>query len=93
MKRSKKMALFDRAEEIYDSLPKEYADVILNSIIAKSLSNGSFTKEASSFLRTEDLDNILKDLKAPYIRTKVGSSKKPMFKKEKKISELFQGFN
>jgi len=35
----KRIKLFDRSEEIYNQLPKEYADIILNSIIAKSLQN------------------------------------------------------
>ena len=36
-----KIDLFDKSEEIYNSLPKRYADIILNSIIAQSLSKVS----------------------------------------------------
>ena len=35
-----KFELFDRAEEIFEKLPKDYANIILNSVIAQSVSNG-----------------------------------------------------
>ena len=57
-----KLNLFGKSEEIYNALPKKYAEMILNSIIAQSLSNGSLIKEASIFLSSEDLKKISEKL-------------------------------
>ena len=57
-----KLNLYDKSEEIYNSLPKKYAEIILNSIIAQSLNNGNLIKEASIFLSSEDLEKISEKL-------------------------------
>lgn len=51
------LILFDKSLEIYKSIP-QYADIIINSIIAKSLNDGTLIKEASNFLSTEDLKKL-----------------------------------
>lgn len=56
----KKIKLFDRSEEIFNALPKEYSEIILNSIIAKSIQNGSLFSEVELFLNSEDFISFKK---------------------------------
>lgn len=94
MRRKKKMILLDRAEEIYDALPKEFAHIIINSVIAKSLDTGLLLKEASPFMQKEKIDELINEL---HINIKTQAPRKataPIFKeKEKKVSPLFEGFS
>ena len=57
-----KFELFDRAEEIFEKLPKDYANIILNSVIAQSVSNGILLKEASYFMKSKDLEDLQEQL-------------------------------
>lgn len=77
-----KIDLFDKSEEIYNSLPKRYADIILNSIIAQSLSNGNLIKEASIFLSSEDLEKLAEKLNFK-IEMKKNSLEKKKYKSTK----------
>jgi len=91
---TKKMKLYDRASEIYDKLPKEFATPILNSIIARSLTNGTFVQEASMYFSSDDLEKLMKDLHVPIqkmTRRRISSEKTPKERKEK-VSALFEGF-
>ena len=56
----KRIKLFDRSEEIFNALPKEYSEIILNSIIAKSAQNGTLLSEVELFLNSEDFNNFKK---------------------------------
>jgi len=88
---SKKMKLYDRASEIYDKLPKDFATPILNSIIARSLTNGAFVQEASMYFSSEDLEKLMKELHVPIqkmTRKRTSIIKAP----KEKVSTLFEGF-
>jgi hypothetical protein len=57
-----KITLSDRTEEIYNSLPKKYAEIILNSILARSIENGLLIEEASIFLNNQSLSEVVESL-------------------------------
>jgi len=54
----KRIKLFDRSEEIFDKLPKQYAEIILNNIIAKSVSNGQLFEEVQLYLTSEQFNEL-----------------------------------
>jgi len=56
-----KIKLFNRTEEIFTLLPKQYAEIILNAIIAKSAKNGELFKEVEMFLTTEEFIEFKKN--------------------------------
>ena len=58
----KKLVLNDRNQEISEKLPSKYVTQILNSVISRSLENGSLVKELSFLLNEEDLNTLLNDL-------------------------------
>lgn len=78
----KKLALFDKSEEIYNKIPKKYVDIILNSIIAQSVYNGTLIKEASYFLNSEDIKNLSNEL-----NIKIEIKEKPFEKKYRSKKE------
>lgn len=92
------LTLTDRSKELALMIPKRYRFSILNSILAKSIDNGSFIKELSLFLNEKELDEIVSKLnirveikkienKKPY-KPKVSSNKNKLSESEK----LFIGF-
>lgn len=84
----KKLVLFDKSEEIFDKLPKKYAEIILNSLIAKSLENGSLLQEAKTFMNTEDLEKLFSsfNLKIKTEKIEIKESKNKTEDKLKKIN-------
>ena len=58
----KKLVLNDRNQEISEKLPAKYATQILNSVISRSLENGSLIKELSFLLNERDLELLLNEL-------------------------------
>lgn len=59
----RKIKLTDRSSEIFDLLPKEYAEIIINSVIAKSVSNGTLFEEVSLFLTSEKFSQFRQNFK------------------------------
>lgn len=78
----KKLNLFDKSEEIYNKIPKKYVDIILNSIIAQSVQNGTLIKEASNFLSSEDIKEL-----SETFDIKISVRKKPEAKRVFKAKE------
>jgi hypothetical protein len=102
----KKLVLNDRNQEISEKLPAKYATQILNSVISRSLENGSLIKELSFLLNERDLELLLNELgneisiikKEAYSRTSY--QKKIKTKKEEtkipqrtEVKNLFFGFD
>lgn len=95
------LPLFDKSHEIYKEIP-HYADIILNSIIAKSLYDGTLIKEASNFLSTEDLKKLAEKLdikieiiEKPKNKTYKVSKKEllPITEENQQEKNKFQGFD
>jgi len=84
-KRKVKLTLFDRAEEIVEKLPSEYVDIIINSVIARSASNGLLLNEASLFLSESSLIDLSKSLGE---QKKVNSIQRNNFKSSAKSKTL-----
>lgn len=57
-----KLTLTERSEEISNKIPKQFRSLILNAVIAKSISNGSLIKELSLYLSQNDVINIANEL-------------------------------
>lgn len=57
-----KLTLSDRAEEIFQLLPKAYAEIILNSIIARSLESGVLIDESKTFLNNQSIQELLDNI-------------------------------
>ena len=101
----KKLVLNDRNREISDKLPAKYAAQILNSIISRSLENGSLAKELSFLLNEDDLTSLLNELdnEISIVRKEVtnrnGFQKKIKSKKTqlppatKEVQNMFFGFD
>ena len=102
----KKLVLNDRDQEISEKLPAKYVTQILNSVISRSLENGSLIKELSFLLNERDLELLLNELgneisiikKEAYSRTSY--QKKIKTKKEEtkipqqpEVKNLFFGFD
>ncbi len=79
-----KIELFDKSEEIYKALPKKYAEIILNSIIAQSITNGSLIRESNNFISIEELQKIAEKLKFK-VEVKKDSFEKKTYKSDEKI--------
>lgn len=71
------LPLTSRTEEIANKIPKKYKNIILNSIIAKSLENGIFIEEVSLYFSSDEVEEIIKELGVKYI------AKKPTIKKNR----------
>lgn len=103
----KKLALNDRNQEISEMLPTKYATQILNSVISRSLENGSLIKELSFILNESDLNKLLSELdneisvvkKEAYDRNayqrkiKERKVKTPLPPQPKEVPNLFFGFD
>ena len=87
-KKTLKLNLFDRTEEIYNELPKEYRDIIFNNLISKSLLDNSFSQELSLYLGNEETEEILKKLKVSFKKT---NYKKREIKDKVYINEVKKG--
>ncbi len=79
-----KITLTDRSEEIFKLLPKNYAEIILNSIIAKSIDNGSLIEESKIFLNNNSIITLLENLD---IKNNNCSKQKIIKQKQKKESD------
>lgn len=89
-----KFELFDRAEEIFEKLPKDYANIILNSVIAQSVSNGILLKEASYFMKSKDLEDLQEQLEIKKKKiTKEDIEKVKITKTKTKDVSTFDGFD
>ena len=69
-KKTIKLPLFNRSEEIYNELPKEYRDIIFNNLITKSILNKNFIDELSLYLNNDEIDEILEKLEIFLKQTK-----------------------
>ena len=86
----KKLVLNDRNQEISEKLPAKYVTQILNSVISRSLENGSLIKELSFLLNERDLELLLNELgneisiikKEAYSRTSYQKIMKKIFRKK-----------
>jgi hypothetical protein len=99
----KKIKLFDRSEEIFNELPKDYAEIILNSIIARSVQNGNLFSEVELFLNSEEFLSFKNKFKKK-IPTKISAVdiekrntseikvEKRITKKEKEIEDGAKAF-
>ena len=98
----KKLVLNDRNQEISEKLPAKYATQILNSVISRSLENGSLIKELSFLLNELLLNELGNEIsiikKEAYSRTSY--QKKIKTKKEEtkipqqpEVKNLFFGFD
>ena len=89
-----KFELFDRAEEIFEKLPKDYANIILNSVIAQTVSNGILLKEASYFMKSKDLEDLQEQLEIKKKKiTKEDVEKVKIVKTKTKDDSTFDGFD
>lgn len=101
----KKLVLTDRNKEISEKLPPRYASQILNSVLSRSLENGSLAKELSFLLNEDDLNELLAELdneisivrKEVTSRTsfqkKIRRKKAEAPKAPKEVPNLFFGFD
>jgi len=98
------LPLNPRTEEIALKIPKKFRNIILNSIIARSLENDIFIKEVSLYLSSEELETILEDLNIKYTvkketkrarsqRTKEKNEIKKQEFKEQEELDFFVGFD
>ena len=83
-KKTIRLALYNRTEEIYEQLPKEYRDIIFNNILTKSLSNDTLLEEISLYLNQNETEEILKSLQISFKKV----NKKRVIKKETYINEI-----
>lgn len=92
----KRLTLYGRAAEIQEKLPKAFSAHILNSIISRSLTNGSFVQEASLYFSSEELSALLDDLHVfvqPQVKSQPSAPKTIRKEKKEKVSPLFEGFS
>jgi len=80
----KKLILFDRTEEIYNELPKEYRDIIFNNLISKSIVENKFAEELSLYINHEEVERILLKLNIGFTKT----LKKRVIKKGNYIKDI-----
>jgi len=80
----KKLILFDRTEEIYNELPKEYRDIIFNNLISKSIAENKFADELSLYINHEEVERILLKLDIGFKKT----LKKRVVKKDNYIKDI-----
>jgi len=97
--------LNDRNEEIFKDIPNRQN--IINSILTRSIENGSFMKELSFFLSSSKVEDIISKIEIPdieikkrpsfYSKTKRNSSVRKEIdqakKEEVKSTGLFSGFD
>jgi phage pi2 protein 07 len=99
----KRLNLSEKSEEILLSIPSKYAEVILNSVIAKSLENGVLIEELKIFLNKESISKIKKELdinvtkniknrEIPETKVKLRKETYKELKKDKEIN-VFSGFD
>lgn len=90
------LILTERSQEIADKIPKQYRLLVLNAIIARSISNGSLVNELSLYLGKEEILNIANELDFNLI---FKSNDKKIVQKKRKPREvkeddsLFFGFD
>lgn len=94
----KALQLNDRNQELVTKIPKKYRSSILNTIIAKSVENGSFLKELSLFVGESELEDISSQLNITVEKKKIERKKvyKPKITNKQKVSDsekLFIGFD
>jgi len=98
------LPLNTRTEEIANKIPKKYRNIILNSLIARSLENDIFIKEISIYFSMEEVEEIINELNIKFTmkketkRVRTNKSKelleiKKQEEKEKENSDLFFGFD
>lgn len=99
--------LNSKNEEIFSNIPREYRNIIINTILTRSFENGSALKELNFYLSSEEVDKILEKLELPDIiikkdkkyfyknKAKQNISKEIKKKKneEDNIENLFIGFD
>lgn len=100
----KTLSLTGRSTEIAEQIPRQYRKVILNSILAKSLSNGSLADELLLYLPENEVEEIMDSLKISKSYKVIPKQKKMLkpsnyekksFHKEKvsKSESKFAGFD
>lgn len=95
------LILSGKNTEIASFIPKKYRSAIFNSIIAKSLTDGSLLKEVSLYLSTSELEDFIENTNiSVQIKIKKNTPKeyKPIISdklknKDKEIEQLFSGFD
>lgn len=90
------LVLTERSQEIADKIPKQYRLLVLNAIIARSISNGSLVNELSLYLGKDEILNIANELdfNLTFKSNERKIEKKKMRPKEKKEEDSpFFGFD
>lgn len=86
----KKLTLYNRSEEIFNSLPEKYREIIFNNILARSISNGKLAEEAELYIPSDELIEIMDKLEVTVSKSKKKpnvNQKKHIKDKEKEIKE------
>lgn len=97
------LILSGKNNEVADKIPKRYRNAIFNSIIAKSMTDGSLLKEVSLYLSTDELDDFLNETNLGEVKVikntikeKIDKPYKPKVKKQEiksKEENFFSGFD
>lgn len=95
------LTLSGKNNEIASLIPRAYRASIFNSIIAKSLNDGTLLKELSLYLSSEEMDEFINDsptaidfkITRDPIKIKQESNYKPKIKKFKEEDHIFAGFD
>lgn len=92
-----KLTLTERSEEISNKIPKQFRSLVLNAVIARSITNGTLIKELSLYLSQNDIINIANELE---IGISVKSNTRERIIKPRKVTskpneseKLFFGFD
>jgi len=59
------ITLNSKNEEIFKEIPQKNRNIIINSILTKSIENGVFLNEISFFLSSSEIDSILENIEIP----------------------------
>jgi len=84
----KRLKLFERSEEIYNQLPKDYADIILNTILARSVENGNLLNEVKLYLTSADFEEFQKHFKGVEMPKQKKHTEKVFISKKKSKAEI-----
>ena len=102
-----KITLSKKNEEIFSKIPAKYKELIINTLLTKSFSNGELLKEINFYLSSSECEIIfdsleieefeIKKSKKYYSKTKKQNSVKQeikdKIKKENEIDNIMLGFD
>lgn len=66
--------LNSKNEEIFSLIPKEYRNIVINSILTRSFENASLIKELNFYLSSNEVDKIVDSIKIPHVKIKKENS-------------------